>query len=55
MTPEQPAAFQAINLAYNTVFKPARLAVGLVVPIESYAIGDAPTMHRHIEIAQLAD
>jgi len=55
MTLEQPAAFQPINLAYNTVFKPARLSVGLVVPIESYSIGDVPTMHHHIERAQLAE
>ncbi|MEM6645296.1 MAG: LLM class oxidoreductase [Bacteroidota bacterium] len=48
-------AFRRINLAYNTVFKPHRLSVGLVVPIERYAQGPMPTMARHLERAQLAE
>lgn len=49
------AAFASINRAYNSVFQPDRLSIGLVVPIEAYQVGAAPTMARHIETAQLAE
>lgn len=47
--------FRTLNKGYNSVFKPGRLSVGLVVPIESYTMSPAPTMHRHIERAQMAE
>ena len=47
--------FQSINQAYNTVFRPNRLSLGLVVPIETYATGSVPTMKEHIERVQLAE
>ena len=47
--------FQSINRAYNTVFRPNRLSLGLVVPIETYASGPVPTMKSHIERVQLAE
>ncbi|MEM9150940.1 MAG: LLM class oxidoreductase [Cyanobacteria bacterium P01_F01_bin.3] len=47
--------FITINQAYNTVFRPNRLTVGLVVPIETYAQGPVPTMADHIERVQLAE
>ncbi|MEL7130685.1 MAG: LLM class flavin-dependent oxidoreductase, partial [Pseudomonadota bacterium] len=47
--------FQPINRAYNTVFRPNRLSLGLVVPIESYKKGPVPTMEHHIERVQLAE
>ena len=47
--------FQSINQAYNTVFRPNRLSLGLVVPIETYATGSVPTMKAHIERVQLAE
>ncbi|MEM7044179.1 MAG: LLM class oxidoreductase [Pseudomonadota bacterium] len=52
---EADRAFQAINRGYNAVFKPGRLSIGLVVPIETYATGPVPAMTRHIERVQLAE
>lgn len=51
----QDIGFQSINRGYNAVFRPNRLSLGLVVPIESYARGPVPTMARHIERVQLAE
>ncbi|MEO0397491.1 MAG: LLM class oxidoreductase [Cyanobacteria bacterium P01_A01_bin.137] len=47
--------FQSINRAYNTVFRPNRLSLGLVVPLESYARGPVPTLERHVERVKLAE
>lgn len=47
--------FQTINRGYNAVFRPNRLSLGLVVPIETYAQGPVPTMTHHIERVQLAE
>ncbi|MEO0860080.1 MAG: TIGR03571 family LLM class oxidoreductase [Pseudomonadota bacterium] len=49
------SAFPQINGAYNTVFRPGRLSIGVVIPLEAYAVGAAPTMRDHIAMAQLAD
>ncbi|WP_415920954.1 TIGR03571 family LLM class oxidoreductase [Tateyamaria sp. SN6-1] len=48
-------AFPNINAAYAATFRPGRLSVGLVVPLESYAVGAVPTMHNHIALAQRAE
>ncbi|MES9868200.1 MAG: LLM class oxidoreductase [Sedimenticola sp.] len=47
--------FQPINRGYNTTFRPGRLSLGLVVPLENYPAGPVPTMNRHIERVQLAE
>ncbi len=47
--------FEAINRGYNGVFQPNRLSVGIVIPIENYAVGAAPTMKKHLERVQLID
>ncbi|MEO0868791.1 MAG: LLM class oxidoreductase [Cyanobacteria bacterium J06642_11] len=47
--------FQTINRAYNTVFRPNRLSLGLVVPIETYDRSPVPTMARHLERIQLVE
>ena len=47
--------FQPINRAYNVVFRPNRLSLGLVVPIETYVQGPVPTMTRQLERIQLAE
>ena len=52
---EEVVAFQSINPGYNAVFRPNRLSLGLVVPIENYATGPVPEMKRHIERVQLAE
>ncbi|SFR47452.1 luciferase-type oxidoreductase, BA3436 family [Yoonia tamlensis] len=49
------AGFPKLNRAYNTVFKPNRLGIGLVVPIANYAQSEVPDMSGHIERAQLAE
>ncbi|WP_420333430.1 LLM class oxidoreductase [Roseibium sp.] len=47
--------FEQINRSYNTVFKPNRLSLGLVVPLENYGMGAVPGMDRHLERVQLAE
>lgn len=47
--------FEPINRAYNTVFKPQRLSIGVVVPIENYAHSAVPTMVQHVERVQLIE
>lgn len=49
------AAFPHINRAYNSVFRPNRLSIGVVAPLENYPRGPAPTMDRHLERVQLAE
>ncbi|WP_327018438.1 LLM class oxidoreductase [Croceibacter atlanticus] len=41
--------FESINNAYNSVFKPNELTVGVVVPIENYAQSTVPTMQEHLK------
>ncbi len=52
---QESTTFPHINTGYNTVFRPDRLSIGLVLPLESYAVGREPTMRGHIEAAQLAE
>ncbi|WP_417270663.1 LLM class oxidoreductase [Celeribacter sp.] len=47
--------FSSINTGYNTVFRPDRLSLGLVVPLEGYANGTKPTMARHLERVRMAE
>ena len=47
--------FETINKGYNNIFKPNRLTIGLVVPIESYPNSPLPTMQKQLEIIQLAE
>lgn len=51
----QRTDFAELNRAYGQVFRPQKLTVGLVVPMENYAIGAAPSMENHVETAQLAE
>lgn len=55
MLDEAKITFPDLNRAYNTVFQPDNLSVGLVVPLEAYKSSPVPNMQRHIERAQLAD
>lgn len=48
-------AFATINRGFSSVFRPQRLSIGLVVPIESYDTSPVPTMTRHVERVQLAE
>jgi luciferase-type oxidoreductase len=47
--------FQPINRGYNAVFRPNRLSLGVVVPLETYSKGPVPAMTRHLERVQLAE
>ncbi len=47
--------FDRINTAFNRVFQPDRLSVGLVLPLEAYAVGAVPSLEKHLQVAQLAD
>ncbi|MFT6533425.1 MAG: luciferase-type oxidoreductase [Limimaricola cinnabarinus] len=49
------AAFPRLNRAYNSVFRPGRMSIGLVIPLEAYPHGAVPDMAGHIERARLAD
>ncbi|MDP5220116.1 LLM class oxidoreductase [Ruegeria sp. 2205SS24-7] len=51
----QPAEFAEINVAYNQVFRPGRLSVGLVLPLEAYGVGAEPTLQGHLEAARRAE
>lgn len=51
----QTPGFAPLNRAYNTVFRPNRLSLGLVVPLEAYPHSPVPSLQRHIERAQLAE
>lgn len=53
--PVYEPGFEPINRAYNTVFRPNRLSLGLVVPLENYSRGPVPSMNRHVERVQLAE
>ena len=47
--------FSVLNRAFNRVFQPGRLSLGLVVPLQSYRTSAVPDMHGDIERAVLAD
>lgn len=49
------ASFQRINHGYDSVFRPSRLSLGLVVPLETYDQSPVPAMTRHLERIQLAE
>ncbi|WP_109310578.1 TIGR03571 family LLM class oxidoreductase [Ruegeria sp. AU67] len=51
----QPTEFAQINVAYNRVFRPGRLSVGLVLPLEAYAVDAEPTLRGHLKAAQKAE
>ncbi|UJB70637.1 LLM class oxidoreductase [Acaryochloris sp. 'Moss Beach'] len=55
LKPVEDIGFQPINRGYNSVFRPNRLSLGLVVPIETYPTGPVPTLERHLERVQLAE
>ncbi|MDX2486816.1 MAG: LLM class oxidoreductase [Gammaproteobacteria bacterium] len=47
--------FQPVNQGYNSTFRPNRLSLGLVVPLESYTSDPVPTMTHHVERVRLAE
>lgn len=51
----QKPSFRPINKAYNALFEPNQLSLGVVVPIEHYGQGPVPSMQEHLRRAQLVD
>lgn len=51
----EQTGFTPINRAFNTVFQPNRLSLGLVVPLEHYPDGPVPALDEHLERVQLAE
>lgn len=49
------SSFESINKGYNSVFIPDELSIGVVVPIQYYAVGTTPSMERHVERVQLIE
>ena len=49
------AAFEPVNRGYDAVFRPGRLSLGLVAPLESYTASAVPTMADHLERVRLAE
>ncbi|TXF89045.1 LLM class oxidoreductase [Neolewinella aurantiaca] len=47
--------FESINQGFNSVFVPGELSLGVVVPIEHYAVGTAPDMTDHLERVKLVE
>ena len=46
---------QNTSASFSTVFRPGKLSIGLMTPIEGYPDSDTPTMSHHTELAMLAD
>ncbi|WP_163849564.1 LLM class oxidoreductase [Pseudooceanicola aestuarii] len=53
--PSQSTTFPPLNRAYNAVFQPGRMSLGLVVPLESYPDTSVPEMTQHLARARLAE
>ena len=49
------ARFASINAAYDAVFRPGRLTLGVVVPIEAYPDRAVPSMDEHLERVRLVE
>lgn len=47
--------FESINKGYNTIFKPNKLSIGLVLPLENYLYSPIANMENHIKKAKLVE
>lgn len=47
--------FKKINKGFNRVFRPGKLSVGIVIPIENYESGPIPGMKDHLEKVKLVE
>ncbi|MEM9897670.1 MAG: LLM class flavin-dependent oxidoreductase, partial [Bacteroidota bacterium] len=47
--------FEQINRAFNSVFQPNQLSLGVVIPIENYAQSPVPSMKDHLKRARLVE
>lgn len=51
----QQTTFTPINRGYNSVFRPKKLNLGLVIPLETYPQSPVPNMEGQIERIQFAE
>lgn len=51
----QATSFARLNAGYNRLFRPQRLTLGLVVPIESYPDAPLPSLIDHVERVRRAE
>jgi len=47
--------FPTFNRGYASTFRPGKLSIGLVAPLEAYQIEEMPTLERHLERIKLAE
>ncbi|MGV6831621.1 MAG: LLM class oxidoreductase [bacterium] len=47
--------FESINKGFNSVFKPNKLSIGIVVPIENYGQSPIPSMQDHLSRIKLIE
>ncbi|MBC2846718.1 LLM class oxidoreductase [Winogradskyella flava] len=47
--------FETINRGFSNTFRPKKLSIGAVVPIENYANSSIPTMQHHLERVKLIE
>jgi len=47
--------FEKINKGFNSVFKPQKLSIGVVIPIENYSQSSVPTMKDHLKRVELVE
>ncbi len=47
--------FEPLNRGYQHVFQPNQLSIGVVVPIENYAMDPVPSMQNHLQRVQLVE
>ncbi|MDM0022253.1 TIGR03571 family LLM class oxidoreductase [Variovorax saccharolyticus] len=52
--PHEPIDLRT-HAGYARVFAPSRLSVGLILPLETHPDRPAPSMYRHVEMAQRAE
>ncbi|MEM9812855.1 MAG: LLM class oxidoreductase [Pseudomonadota bacterium] len=55
MLDDTTLTFPSLNRAYNSVFRPSSLTLGLVLPLDAHGQSPTPALDRHIERARLAD
>lgn len=47
--------FMPVSRGYNNAFRPNKLSLGVVVPLENYSTEPVPTMNRHVERVQMVE
>ncbi|MCC1495025.1 LLM class oxidoreductase [Cognatishimia sp. F0-27] len=47
--------FETVNRAYNSVFRPGQLSIGLVAPLDAHGHDPVPDLTRYIDRARMAD